>query len=367
MLKKLQFNGRALVRVLMPALGVIALISAPGCNLLRGNKVKTAALPARVKTNTVAPIDLTKSQPNEAGKIPIIMYHDLVDKQAAHGLQYPCSQFRKDIEWLYAHKYRPIGLSDFVNGRIDCPEGMSPVILTFDDAVKGQFRILPDGKTDPNCVVGILEDFHAKHPDWQLRGTFFVLTDADPRFPPPFYQKEFAQGKLEQLVKDGFEVGNHTVHHKSMNRLSDAQATAEIAGAVAGIHKYLPDYDVNELALPYGRYPKNLSVVKSGTSNGISYKNIVALKAAWRPVSSPMARGFNPYMLERITPGDKFQQSYWWLNYLEKNKSEKFIRDGDPNTYTVNSMSVGLLDKQKILKNHYHIRTYRDGKVISTT
>jgi peptidoglycan/xylan/chitin deacetylase (PgdA/CDA1 family) len=244
---------------------------------------------------------------------------------------------------------------------------MSPVILTFDDALKGQYHISPDGKTDPDCVVGILEDYHTKHPDWLLKGTFFVLTDGDPKYPPPFYQKEFAQGKMEQLVKDGFEIGNHTLHHRSMNRFNDTQATAEIAGAITGIHKYLPDYNVEEIALPYGRYPKNLKVLKSGKANGISYNNILAMKAAWRPVPCPMNAKFNPYTLERITPGDKFQESHWWLDYLEKNKREKFISDGDPNTYTVNAMAIGQLDKSKIQKNHFHLRTYKEDKIVSTT
>ena len=54
---------------------------------------------------------------------------------------------------------------------------MSPVILTFDDALRGQFNYTADGKIDPDCAVGILDDFHAQHPDWPLKGTFFVLTD----------------------------------------------------------------------------------------------------------------------------------------------------------------------------------------------
>jgi hypothetical protein len=244
---------------------------------------------------------------------------------------------------------------------------MSPVILTFDDGLKSQYNITPDGKVDPDCAVGILEAFHSQHPDWQLRGTFFVLTDEDPKNPPPFYQKEYAVGKMQHLVQDGFDVGNHTVHHHiGMNRMPDSEVMAEFAGGVAGIHKYLPDYDVNTLALPYGVFPKNKKLLIAGKSGGASYKNICALDAAWRPVPSPMSDKFTPMHLERVGVGDKFHESKWWFDYLEKNKGERFVSDGDPNTYTISQMMAGDIDQAKVTKLHMHFRTYNGTQMVAS-
>ena len=259
------------------------------------------------------PLDLKTVQPNEAGLVPILEYHDLIaGSNKVKDYQYPSGEFRKDIEWLYAHKYRPINLSDYVQGKIDVPAGMSPVIITFDDALRGQFNYTADGKIDPNSGVGILEDMHTRHPDWPLKGTFFVLTDYDPKMPPPFYQKGSAQAKLEHLVQDGFEIGNHTVHHwVRMNHWPDAKVEAEFAGGVAGIHKYLPTYNVRMLALPYGVFPKHRKLVIHGDSGGVQYQNICAMAAGWDPAPSPMAKKINFYYLPRIIPGDRKTKPRW--------------------------------------------------------
>jgi peptidoglycan/xylan/chitin deacetylase (PgdA/CDA1 family) len=296
------------------------------------------------------------------------MYHSITgDKENDKKLQYPPAMFRQDLQWMYDHNYRPVSLTQFAEGKIDCPAGMSPVILTFDDGLKTQYNMTSDGKIDPNCALGILEDFHAQHPDWQLRGTFFVLTDEDPKMPPPFYQREYAQGKMEHLVSDGFDIGNHTVHHRvGMKRMPDSEVLSEFAGGVAGIHKYLPDYDVVTLALPYGVFPKNEKLLNSGSSGGTSYKNICALDAAWQPEVSPMSAAYKPMHLERVMAGAGFHQSRWWFNYLEQNKGEKFVSDGDPNTYTISQMMSGDIDKAKVEKMHFHFRTYNGTQMVAS-
>lgn len=367
---KIQLNDRSVGRSrgVVFGLAALALALTPGCHFFHRNEAKAAVVTKSTQTAAMLPIDLTKVQPNEAGTVPILMYHQIKgDKINEAKLEYPPKMFEQDLEWLYAHDYRPVSLTQFVQGKIDCPAGMSPVILTFDDGLKSQYNLTSDGKIDPNCAVGILEDFHAKHADWPLRGTFFVLTDEDPKNPPPFYQKEYAQGKMEHLVQDGFDIGNHTVHHwVGMKHFPDAKVVSEIAGGVAGIHKYLPDYNVNTIALPYGVFPHNRKLLVSGSSGGTSYQNICALSAAWRPVASPMSEKFTPMYLERITAGDKFHESKWWFDDLEKNKGEKFVSDGDPNTYTISQMMAGGLDKVKLAKAHFHFRAYNGTQIASS-
>lgn len=361
-----------------PLLTLAALASAgvlttglSGCHLFH-RKPATVAVKAKPPTRVaMLPVDLTKVQPNEAGEVPILEYHDLSTGEKIKDYAFPAEEFRKDMEWLYAHNYRPINLSDYVQGKIDCPAGMSPVILTFDDSLRGQFRYLPDGSTDPECAVGILESMHQQHPDWPLKGTFFVLTDEDPKNPPPFYQADSSQAKMEALVKDGFEIGNHTVHHwAGMRRWPDAKVQAEIAGGVAGIHKYLPTYNVQTLALPYGIFPKNRKLVVSGQSGGVTYHNICALAAGWNPAPSPMARKINFYYLPRIIPADAHTKPgglntiRYWLVQLERNKADKFVSDGDPNTYTVSALTKGRLNTAKLQKEHFFLRVYSGTQLL---
>jgi hypothetical protein len=346
-----------------------------GCHFFHRGKAVGVVKPAAVLVNALPPmlpLDLTKVQPNEAGLVPILEYHDLVKSAKTKGYEYPAASFRRDMQWLYDHNYRPISLHDYVQGKIDCPAGMSPVILTFDDALRGQFNYTADGKIDPDCAVGILDDFHAKHPDWPLKGTFFVLTDVGTTLPPPFYQKQYAQGKMDYIVKEGFEIGNHTIHHKAgIRHWPDAKVQAELAGAVANIHQYEPNYLVDTLALPYGVFPKNKKLVISGASGGVSYHNLCALKAGAEPAPSPMGQPLRgdsfPYYLPRIIPGAGTFTIHYWLELMEKEKALKYVSDGDPNTYTVNTIVKSQVNLARLKNGHFHLRTYNGTQVVSST
>ena len=360
------------------ALGVAATLLCgvlSGCHLLHRGRAEGIVKPKVTLANRVQPmlpVDLTKVQPNEAGLVPILEYHDLVKSLKTTGYQYPASAFRADIQWLYDHNYRPVSLHDYVLGKIDCPAGKSPVILTFDDALRGQFNYTSDGKIDPDCAVGILDAFHARHPDWPLRGTFFVLTDVGTTLPPPFYQTQYAQGKMDYLVREGYEIGNHTIHHLAgIRHWPDARVEAELAGAVANIHHYEPNYVVDTLAMPYGVFPKNKKLVISGASGGVTYHNLCALKAGADPAASPMGKdfynkNFNPYYIPRIIPGAGKYTIHYWLGLMDKQKVLRYVSDGDPNTYTVNTIARGQINLARLKNGRFHLRTYNGTQVVAS-
>lgn len=362
------------------ALSVLSLAAVlSGCH----GHLREAAAPRQAPGAMPAPVlDLTKFQPNESGQVPILEYHNLVHTQKVGAYEYPAAEFRADMEWLYAHKYRPVSLSDYAQGKIDCPQGTSPVILTFDDALVGQFIETAPGKVSPNCAVGILENIHARHPDWPLKGTFFVLTDQDPKMPKPFTvphdrtlpdQDGFAQDKMTHLVQDGFEVGNHTLHHSlKMRRLDAAGAEAEFAGGVAGIHRYLPGYLVQTLAVPFGLFPCDKKTVAAGESGGVRYRNLAVMDAGWYPAPSPLSRHFKPYRIPRIIPGDAHTKPgslntiRYWLAYLETHKADKFVSDGDPNTFTVAASRTASLDQAHLRKAGLRLRAYSGTQLVAS-
>lgn len=350
-----------------------------GCHSL--SRQAAVSKPAVKPASYSLPLDLTKVQPNEAGQVPILEYHNLIASEKFGGYEYPAAEFRKDMKWLYAHDYRPITLADYARGKIDCPAGMSPVIITFDDALVGQFSETAPGEVSPTCAVGILEDMHAKHPDWPLRATFFVLTDEDPKMPKPFTvphdsslpdQNAFAQEKMTHLVQDGFEIGNHTLHHHmGMQRMSDAKVEREFAGGFAGIHHYLPGYNIQTLALPYGVFPHNKRLVISGQSGGVRYHHVCAMDAGWYPAPSPLSKAFKPYAIPRIIPADEHTRPgslntiRYWLADLEMHKSDKFVSDGDPSTYTVAASKIAQLDRARLRKEGFRLRGYTGTSLAS--
>lgn len=309
------------------------------------------------------PLDLNKVRPNEIGEVPILMIHQIIpDSEKPRDLEITSSMFRNDMEELYKLGYRPVSLSDYVKDHIDCPAGTSPVVLTFDDAVRGQIDYTPDGRIDPNCAVGILQQMHAEHADWPLKATFFVLPERG--MTDYFYQPEYSQAKLQWLAQNGFELGNHTVHHlMGMYSWPDARVQKEFADAQAMIDQNVPGYKVDLLALPYGVFPKNKKLVQNGEADGTSYHNICALKAGANPAPSPAMKGFDPFYLPRIEPADNGQAGgrfmlQYWLNYLKANPMKRYISDGDPNTVTVPSILQAQVDKKAIEAQGLHLRTY---------
>src|SRR5581483_11921452 len=110
--------------------------------------------------------------PNENGRIPILEYHLVGDRESRWSRSR--DRFRRDLELLYQRGYRPITVAQLVDGDIDVPAGLSPVVFTFDDASPSQFRYVErDGRleVDSTSAVGIWLAFNRAHPDWKNRAT----------------------------------------------------------------------------------------------------------------------------------------------------------------------------------------------------
>src|SRR5882724_6587931 len=85
--------------------------------------------------------------PNENGRIPILEYHLITDKDSRWGRS--ADHFRRDLKLLYDRGYRPINVSQLIDKKFDIPAGTSPVVFTFDDASPGQFSYIErDGQLE---------------------------------------------------------------------------------------------------------------------------------------------------------------------------------------------------------------------------
>lgn len=327
--------------------------------------VAVAAPTPKPAQHVPAPLDLSAYKPNEMGVVPVLEYHTLtVPGERVTGYAYPLESFRDDMERLYSLGYRPISLSDFARGIIDCPAGTSPVVITFDDASRGQVEFDDTGHLSPNCAAAVLLEMHDEHSDWPVKATFFVLPMRGTQ--EYFYDKRYSRQKLNWLVQQGFELGNHTLNHQpGMNHFSDDRVQMEFAEGAALIDKMVPGYNVDTLALPYGIYPKNHHLVRSGSWHGLTYYNICAMRASYRPSYSPADRRFQPYDIYRILPGTGNCKLTDWLNIIERNTKEfpKYISDGDPQVVTIpNSMKKDVMAK-RLAGEGLMLRTYDEADV----
>jgi len=282
-------------------------------------------------SNTVVVERARELGANEMGKVLVLMYH-LIEYTDSEYSRTP-EDFRQDIADLKAAGYYPVTVRDYAAGKVDVPAGKSPVVITFDDSSGGQYRILEDGTVDPKCAVGIMQQA-VEDGDWASRASFFVLLDVDYADRVLFGQPEYAQQKLQQLVEWGYEVGSHTVSHLNLKKASAALVQEQLYESQRTIEELIGDgYDLVSLAPPFGEYPTQQSLLKSGEYDGQAYTYEDALNASGGPYFSPFSDKFRAYHITRLeVDGTRLEDA---LADFEQSPGLRYISDGDPTTVAI--------------------------------
>ena len=305
---------------------------------------------------------------NELGNVPIMMYHGIIDTEDnkytggnidKNGYNRTSKAFREDLEFYYNNGYRMIKLNDYVDGVIDVEIGYSPIILTFDDGNQNNFNVLgrnSDGtlQIDPNCAVGILEEFKKKHPDMHVTATFFLMDNL-------FNQKEYNEDILNFLIDNGYDIGNHTINHSDFTKISTTK-TVEVVGKMhQKLENLVGDKYTWILALPFGSpYKKsheNYQYILKGNYNGFEYETKAVLRVGWEPEVSPFNKNFDKYFLKRCRAydnnGEEFDIEMVFKN-LEKNR---YVSDGNKDLIVIKES-----DKSKLSEKYENIHIYEEGK-----
>ena len=292
---------------------------------------------------------------DETGHIPILMYHAIgapahggKARYDAHGLNIAPQTFRNQLQLMSAAHWYPVNMRDILTAHLNVPAGKTPVVLTFDDARGTQFHYLPNGKIDPNCAVGILEAFHAKHADWPLRGTFYVLPKSAWN-PVPFWQPGLETKKLRALVADGFEVANHTTTHRLLTHLSGTELCWEMAECQEYVKARAPGATMDTMALPGGAAPKNHALWNTllrGTLGKITYHNRCILMAWGGPSHAWVDRAFDPDRVTRLGSGPGWIEHA--LKQMQSGRLRPYVSDGNPNTVAVPRPEASLVDPRRL-------------------
>jgi len=254
--------------------------------------------------------------PNPDGFVPVLRYGDI--SQAGQPGQRTPDDFRADLKRLLAAGYYPVTLRQMVEERLSMvPEGKRPVVLTFDGATPGQFRLLPDGSVDPESAVGILQAFHDAHQaDWPLRATFFVAPGGAEPDAAVFGQAESAKRKLDMLRKWGMEVGSYGMGGGKLSGKNPAEVQYELGLSQTLLERWLPGQRIVSLALPDGVYPGNSALAAKGEHEGVTYAYGVVAGGEAGLAPSPRSPRFDPLRISRIdVTGDELGR---WLKIAER-------------------------------------------------
>ncbi len=261
------------------------------------------------------PVRVTSRPANTDGSVFVLMYHRIIEKPGPYD-RTP-KDFRKDLETLYKEGFRPVTLSQYVANKFELPPGASPVVITFDDSDPSQFRYLENGEIDPNCAIGIWSEFAKQHPDFPVLGSFFVLQNG------PF-RKDGPQ-KVKQLLEWGCDVASHTLHHARLDRMSDEEVKAELAGAI----DWLQSLGVERpglLSLPFGKMPKNKTLLFSFVLDGKEYKHDAALLVGANPAPSPSDPKRDNLAIPRIQAYEGDRGLTYWLNKIDEGKVSPYVQ-----------------------------------------
>ena len=294
---------------------------------------------------------------NELGKVPIMMYHGIVNtidnkytggNVDKDGYNRTSNAFREDLEFYYNNGYRMIRLKDYVNGIIDVELGYSPIILTFDDGNKNNFNVLgknADGSLniDPECAVGILEEFKKKHPDMHVTATFFLMENL-------FNQKEYNKEILEFLVNNGYDIGNHTTIHANFTEINISKTKEVVGRMYQKLDELLPNKYVNIIALPFGSpYKKtheNYPYILKGEYNGYEYETEAALRVGWEPEVSPFNKEFDKTFLKRCRAYDNNGKEFDIESVFKNLEKTRYISDGDKKSIVIKKNDESKLNSE---------------------
>ncbi len=303
-------------------------------------------------------IDYNKYKVNELGNVPIMMYHGIHNTEAKYiggnvdkdGYQRTASAFRQDLQFYYENGYRMIRLNDYIDGYIDVELGFSPIIITFDDGLENNIKVIgtnEDGSIiiDPNSAVGILEEFKAKYPDFNVTATFFVNGSL-------FNQSEYNKKILDYLISHGYDIGNHTYSHVDFTKTDSSNSIKEVGSVYNILDEYIKGKYVNIVALPFGSpYSKthdNFKYILSGTYEGVNYNTKSTLRVGWEAEYSPFNKNFDKTFLKRIRAYDNDGVEFDIKMNFDILSKNRYISDGDKSTITIPS------SKSEILSNNYN-------------
>lgn len=263
---------------------------------------------------------------NELGDVPVLMYHRITPSPTSVYDRTP-EEFRAELERLAAEDYVPVTATEYATGQFDIPAGTHPVVLTFDDGSATQFTVDGSGEPAPGTATRILLDVAAAHPGFRPVATFYV-------FNPPF-EEPTGRRSLTWLHEHGFEIGNHTLDHPNLGRLSGAEVQRQIAGMQQVITDAVPGLVVRSLALPLGVHPDDERLATDGAADGTAYHHDSVLLVGSNPAPSPFSADFDPANVPRIrsqaaTGEDAQYGSTAWLDALAADPGRRYTSDGDP-------------------------------------
>lgn len=166
-------------------------------------------------------------------KIPVLTYHDFVEKEPQNNMQINKKEFEEQMKYLYKHKYKSLKLKDiecFIEKRCKLPN--KSVLITMDDGWKNELLI----------AAPILKKYN-------LNATIFYIGENYDYKNSNFMNKDDLKKLKEEYPN--IELANHSysLHYEEAYLL-------EKESIINDINTMQSLNDSKYYAYPYGKYTK---------------------------------------------------------------------------------------------------------------
>lgn len=193
----------------------------------------------RSESVTEKPVSFDIAIPALNKRIPVIMYHDIIEERGRQSVWFDCTveEFSKQLELIQVAGYTPISLKqlhEHLTGQAtEMPE--KPIVLTFDDNYQGFY----------DYALPLLKEN-------QFPAAIFVHTNfvgntegAHPKM---------TWDTLRELIKDPLiTIGSHTVTHPNLEGMDEFTQRHELEDSKKDLEEQL-GIKIDYLAYPEGKY-----------------------------------------------------------------------------------------------------------------
>jgi peptidoglycan/xylan/chitin deacetylase (PgdA/CDA1 family) len=218
---------------------------APRGAYVNGNLGKHQRLRDAVRRKSHCDLVLPAGLPSRSVVVPILMYHriNLVTPStpaASRGLTVHPADFARQMSWLARHGYRTVTQRELFEALMcGLPLGRRAIMITFDDGYRDVFF-----RASPILM---------RH---GMGATAYVVSGRISGDDPSFLTWPL----IRELERRGIEIGSHTVAHRFLPSLSDAEMLDDLTSSRRTLEHRL-DHRVPWLAYPFGGYDSRVEAL----------------------------------------------------------------------------------------------------------
>ena len=235
--------------------------------------------------------------------LPILLYHKIINdnENTDDNLSISLSAFKNQIEYLKARNYNTITQNDllnYLNKKIKLPK--KSIIITFDDAYEDLITLAKPilDNAGFKAVVFVVS---------KSIGIYNFWDNPDEKNKIKCLNKN----ELLSLIKDGWEIGSHSLTHAHLLKITEDKIIKEIYGSKFDLEQTL-QINILSFAYPFGEYNDNIKnfVKKAGYKLGFSI-----VSPAFSVLSDPFL--IRRILIKKSDTFDDFKRkiSGWYLLY----------------------------------------------------